>query len=124
MRRGEQSHAQSGCAINAFQHRASRAFAVGASDVDEPESFLRIAGERGKFARGLQSEICTEQIQAVEKLDGFGVGHVRGKDKGSSLNDERDVVFCSVRRFDFCRTFPAIVIMAIAAHTINHVTLF
>ena len=75
MRRSEQSHAQPGRAINAFQHGASRAFAVGAGDVDEPEFFLRIASERGKFARGLHSEICAEQIQAVEKLDGFGVGH-------------------------------------------------
>ena len=50
VRRGEQADAQAGRAINAFQHRAGRAFAVGAGDVDEAEFFLRIARERGELA--------------------------------------------------------------------------
>ncbi len=75
MRRGEQADAQSGCAINAFEHRAGRAFAVRAGDVDEAEFFLRIARERGELARVLQPKIRAEQLQAVKKLDGFGVCH-------------------------------------------------
>src|SRR5665213_1627102 len=75
MRRGEQPDAQSGCAINAFEHGAGRAFAVRAGDVDEAEFFLRIAGERGERARVFQPEIRAEHLQAVKKLDGFGIIH-------------------------------------------------
>ena len=75
MRRGEQAGAQACCAVNAFEHGAGRAFAVSAGDVDEAEFFLRIAGERGEFTRVLQPEIRAEHLQAVEKLDGFGISH-------------------------------------------------
>ena len=75
MRRGEKPDAQSGCAINAFKHCAGRAFAVRAGDVDEAEFFLRIAGERGELARVFQPEIRAEHLQAVKKLDGFGIIH-------------------------------------------------
>src|SRR5277367_4816987 len=75
MRRSKKPDAQSGCAINAFEHRAGRAFAVRAGDVDEAEFFLRIAGERGELARVFQPEICAEHLQAVKKLDGFGIIH-------------------------------------------------
>ena len=75
MRRGEQPDAQSRRAINAFQHGAGRAFAVGAGDVDEAEFFLRIACQRGELERVFQPELRAEQTQAVKKLDGFGVSH-------------------------------------------------
>ena len=75
MRRSEQSDAQSRCAINAFEHRAGRAFAIRAGDVDEAEFFLRMPGERGKLERVFQPEIRAENLQAVKKLDGFGIIH-------------------------------------------------
>ena len=75
MRRSEQSDAQSGCAIDAFEHRARRAFAIRAGDVDKAEFFLRIANERGELARVFQPEIRAEHLQAVKKLDGFGIIH-------------------------------------------------
>ena len=70
MRRGEQPDAQSRRAINAFEHGAGRAFAVGAGDVDEAEFFLRIARQRGELEGVFQPELRAEQTQAVEKLDG------------------------------------------------------
>src|ERR1051325_8155037 len=60
MRRGEQAHAQSRRAINAFEHRARRAFAIRAGDVDEAELVLRIARLRGELARVLQPELRAE----------------------------------------------------------------
>src|SRR5450432_1628501 len=75
MRRSKKSDAQSSRAVNAFEHRAGRAFAVRAGDVDEAEFCLRIAGERGELARVFQPEIRAEQLQAVKKLDGFGIIH-------------------------------------------------
>src|SRR5476651_1191961 len=75
MRRGEQPDAQTGRAINAFEHRAGRAFAVRAGDVDEAEFFLRIAGERGELVRVFQPEIRAEQLQPVKKSNGFGIIH-------------------------------------------------
>src|SRR5271169_6051619 len=75
MRRRKKSDTQSGRAINAFEHRAGRAFTVRAGDVDEAEFFLRIAGERGELARIFQPEIRAEHLQAVKKLDGFGIIH-------------------------------------------------
>ena len=75
VRRGEQSHAQSGRAVDAFQHGADRAFAVGARDVDEAQLPVRIARQRGEPPGAFQPEMRAEQLQAVEKLDGFGVGH-------------------------------------------------
>ena len=76
MRRSEQADAQAGRAINAFEHRARRTFAVRTGDVDETELGLRIARQRGEFARVFQPEIRAKHLQAVEKLDGFSVGHV------------------------------------------------
>ena len=83
MRRGEQSDAQAGCAINAFEHGAGGAFAVRAGDVDEAQFFLRIARERGEFEGVFQSELGAEQTQAVKKLDGFGVGHFKSSNRKS-----------------------------------------
>ena len=71
MRRGEQPDAQSGRAINAFQHGAGRAFAVGAGDMDETQLFLWIARQRGELKRVFQPELRAEQTQAVEKLNCF-----------------------------------------------------
>src|SRR5450755_2470411 len=75
MWRGEQADPQSCRAINAFEHRARRAFAVGAGDVDKAEFILRIASQRGELECVFQPKVRAENLQAVEKLDGFGVGH-------------------------------------------------
>ena len=75
MWRREQSHPQSCRAINAFQHRACRAFAVRARDVDEAQFVLRITGESRESARRFQTWTRTKDLQAVKKLDGDGVGH-------------------------------------------------
>jgi hypothetical protein len=45
--------------------------------VNEPEPVLRIARERGELAWGFQTKYRAQKPQAVEKLDGFGVGHWR-----------------------------------------------
>ena len=75
MRRGEQTDAPAGRAINGFQHRAGGTFAIGAGDVDKAELFLRIARECGELSRALQTEVRAEQLQAVKKLNRFGVSH-------------------------------------------------
>ena len=79
MRLGEQPDTPSGRTIKAFQHGAGGAFAVGAGNVDEAEFFLWIAGQRRQFAGALQPEVRAEQLQAVKKLDGFGVGHAESE---------------------------------------------
>ena len=86
MRRGEQPDPQSGRAINAFEHRAGRAFAVRSGDMDEAQFFLRIARERGEMERVFQPEIRAEHLQAVKKLDGFGISH------GGNFADYRSTV--------------------------------
>src|ERR1035438_5430515 len=73
MWRGEQADAQSRRTVNAFEHRACRAFAIGAGDVDEAEFILRIAGVRGELKRVLQPKIRAEHLQAVEKINSGGV---------------------------------------------------
>ena len=75
MRRREQTHTQARVPVNALQHRAGRSFAVRARDVDEPQSLLRIAHERGEPAGRLQTEARPKHLELVEKLDGFGIGH-------------------------------------------------
>ena len=90
MRRSEKSHTQSRSAVDTFEHGTSGAFAVGTSHVDEAELLLRIARERGELEGVFQPELRAEKAEAVEKLDGFGIGHVR---LGSSAFDgEGDVV--------------------------------
>jgi hypothetical protein len=76
MRRGKQSNAQTGRAINAFQDRAGGTFAVRPGDVNKAKFVLRIAREFGESKRIFQPEICAEQLKAVKKLDGFGISHV------------------------------------------------
>ena len=75
MRRGEQPDAQTCRAINAFQHGAGGAFAVGAGDMDEAELVLRVSGQNRELQSVFQPELRAEQTQVVEKLNGFGVGH-------------------------------------------------
>src|SRR5262249_1891136 len=75
VRRSEQPHAQSPRAINAFQHRARRAFAVRARDMDEPKLFLRIARERREFEGVFQAQLGAEQPQAVKELNSFRISH-------------------------------------------------
>jgi len=43
--------------------------------VDETEFLLRVAGQRRESARRYEAEIRAEYLEAVEKLDGFGVSH-------------------------------------------------
>ena len=45
--------------------------------MDEAELLLRIAGEFGEPKGVFQPELCAEETQGVEELDGFGVGHVQ-----------------------------------------------
>ena len=75
MRRGEQPDAQAGRAIDAFQHGAGRALAIGAGDVDEAEPVLRLTRKRGELEGVSQSELRAEQTQAKEKLDGIRISH-------------------------------------------------
>ena len=92
MWRGEQPDAQAGRAVNAFEHGAGRAFAIGAGDVDEAEFFLRITRECGQLECVFQPELRAEQTQAVKKLNRFGVGH------GCNLNS-------TAQRFESRRNF-------------------
>ena len=75
MRRGEEAGFIAGVAIDRFEHRAGRAFAVGAGDVDEFEFVLRATGKLGEFERALQSKIRSKLLKLVEELDGFFVIH-------------------------------------------------
>lgn len=43
--------------------------------MDEAEFFLRIARKRGETERVFQPEMRAENLQAVEKLNRFVVGH-------------------------------------------------
>jgi hypothetical protein len=43
--------------------------------MDEAKLLMRIASQRGELPRVLQSKLRPEQAEAVEKLNGFGVGH-------------------------------------------------
>jgi len=65
---GKKTHAQASRPINTFQHRAGRAFAIGARDVDEAESILGIAGQRGQLESIRQSELGSEPAQVVEGI--------------------------------------------------------
>jgi len=73
--RGEQPDALAGRTIDAFQHGAGRAFAIGAGDMDEAEPVLRVARQRCQLKCVFEAKLRTEQTQAVEKLDGFGISH-------------------------------------------------
>ena len=75
MRRREQPHTQSRRAVNAFEHRARRAFAIRAGDVDETELVLWIARARGERTRSFQSKPRAKKSKAVKELNGFGVCH-------------------------------------------------
>src|SRR5205823_6416701 len=75
MRRREKSDAQTRRAINAFEHRAGRAFAVGAGDVNEAQFLLRIPGQRRELECVFQAELQAKQAQVVEKLDGVAISH-------------------------------------------------
>ena len=75
VRRGEQTGAQSGGAVNGLEHGAGRTFAVGAGHVDEPELAVGMAGEFGQAQGVLESQFQAEQPQAVEEFDGLGVSH-------------------------------------------------
>jgi hypothetical protein len=86
VRRGEQPDAQAGRAINAFQHGAGRALAIGAGDVDETEPVLRLARQRGELERIFQPQLRAEQTQVKEKLDGFRISH------GGNFEDYRSMV--------------------------------
>jgi hypothetical protein len=74
VRRGEQSDAQSGRAVDAFEHRADGALAVGAGDVDEPQLGLRVAHRRGEPLRGFQPELRAKDAEGRKKFYGGGVG--------------------------------------------------
>ena len=75
MRGGKQSYSQTGRAIDAFKHGAGRAFSVRASDMDETQSVVRIAGQMGELKSVFQAEFCAEPAQAIEKIDRLGIGH-------------------------------------------------
>ncbi len=77
MWRREQSDPQARRAINAFEHRARRAFAICSGDVDEAEFVLRIAREFSEFARDFQPEARAKNLETGKKLDGFRVGHLQ-----------------------------------------------
>ena len=75
MRGGEEPDAQPRRPINAFQHGAGRTFSIRPGDVDETKRFVGIACQRGEPEGVFQSELQAEPAQAIEELDGFGVGH-------------------------------------------------
>src|SRR5947207_7098574 len=56
VRRRKKPGAQAGRAINAFEHRAGRTFAVGAGDMDKAKFFVWISRQRGEFESILQAE--------------------------------------------------------------------
>src|SRR5439155_23742846 len=49
VRRGEQTGPQACRSINALEHRARRTFPVGASHMDEAQTFLRVARQRSQL---------------------------------------------------------------------------
>ncbi len=74
--------------------------------MDETKFFLRVSNQRGEFTRRLQPEVRPKQLQAVEKLDGFGVGHFVND---TDLMTIQRLVFASswpMRKlqFEFCDT--------------------
>ena len=72
VRRGEQADAQARRPVDALQHGAGGAFAIGAGDMDKPELVLRIARQRSQLERVGQAELRAEPAQAIEELDGVG----------------------------------------------------
>src|SRR5207244_5445683 len=76
MRRGEKRDTQPGFLIDALEHSARRALAVGAGDVDEAKPLLRIASERSEFQCIGEAELGAEGSEAIKKLNGLGIGHL------------------------------------------------
>jgi hypothetical protein len=75
MRRSEKPDAQSCRAINALQHRARRAFAIGSRDMNETKFVLWISRQRSKFEGVFQPQLRSKHPKLVEKLNGFGIVH-------------------------------------------------
>ena len=75
VRRSEQAHPPAGGAVDAFQHGASRAFAVGARHVDEPQAVLRIAHGRRQAEGVVQAQLHAKKAQAVKVFNGLGIRH-------------------------------------------------
>ena len=75
MRRGEQPRAQASLTVNRLEHRADRAFAVRAGDVDKTQPLVRRPGQRSKSAGVVKPQLRAEQIQLEQMLNGFGIRH-------------------------------------------------
>ena len=69
------ANAQARRPINAFQHGASGAFAIGAGDMDEPEWVLRITRQRRQLESILQPQLAPNNRSRKES-DGFGISHL------------------------------------------------
>src|SRR5205814_792869 len=69
VRRGEEPGAESGLAQHALDHRAGRALAVGAGDMDRAEAALRIAERPEQGARAVEAQLVAPALQAIERLE-------------------------------------------------------
>src|SRR5579872_5879076 len=78
MRRCKKPRTNAGGAESGFDHRASRAFSVGAGDVDGAKTVLRIV-QRGKNRPDpIEAEFGGFNFiaQCVEEAHGVGIGHL------------------------------------------------
>jgi hypothetical protein len=43
--------------------------------MNEAQALLRISGQGRELARVFQSQLLSEQAEAIQELDGVGIGH-------------------------------------------------
>ena len=72
---GVESGASSGAAVNAFENRANRAFAIRAGDVDKAEFILRIPHRSCETPRRLQTWLKAKLLERMQVFEGLSEGH-------------------------------------------------
>src|SRR5205085_291643 len=75
MRRSVEADAPARGAIDGVEHRAGRAFAVCAGNVDEAEPLVRRSGELGEAHRTFKSELRPEHLEREQEFNGIAVKH-------------------------------------------------
>ncbi len=76
MRRGVKTGAVPGPAQDRIQHRANRAFAIGASDVENPEPIVRVTASIKETNRILEPELDAELLRRIKPCQRLLVGHL------------------------------------------------
>ena len=75
VRRGEQPGAQAGLAVDRLEHRADRALAVRAGDVNKTQPLVRRTGQPREPPRIVQAKLGSEHPQVEQVLNGLWIGH-------------------------------------------------